>query len=50
MNLIEETVAEIGRLLNGKNHPHDAAISHLALAAARSAESLTYLVSVGKCT
>ena len=46
MNLIEETVAEIGRLLNGKNHPHDAAISHLALAAARSAESLTYLANL----
>jgi hypothetical protein len=46
MSLIEEVVAEIGRLLNGKNQPHEAAIAHLALAAARSAESLAYLAEL----
>ena len=46
MRFSELTIAEIARLLNGKNHPHGAAIAHLALAAARSAESLTYLADL----
>ena len=46
MRFSELTIAEIARLLNGKNHPHETAIGHLALAAARSAESLTYLADL----
>jgi hypothetical protein len=46
MRFSELTIVEIGRLLNGKNHPHEAAIAHLALAASRSAESLTYLADL----
>jgi hypothetical protein len=46
MTFSELTMNEIGRLLNYKNHPYEAAIAHLALAAARSAESLTYLAEI----
>jgi len=46
MRFSELTSAEIARLLNGKNRRHEAAIAHLALAAARSAESLTYLADL----
>jgi hypothetical protein len=46
MRLSELAVTEIGRLLNGKEHPHDAAIGHLSIAAARSAESLSYLADL----
>lgn len=46
MTLSEVTVNEIGRLLNGRNNPQKAAISHLAAAAARAAESLVYLADL----
>jgi hypothetical protein len=46
MTLSQLTINEIGRLLNYKNHPQEAAIAHLASAAARSAESLTYLAEI----
>jgi hypothetical protein len=46
MRLSELTINEIGRLLNGKGHPHEAAVAHLAMAAARCAESLTYLADI----
>ncbi len=46
MRLSEETINEIARLLNGKGHPHEGAVAHLAMAAVRSAESLTYLADI----
>lgn len=46
MGLAEQTVNEIGRLLNGTNNPHQCAIAHLALSAARTAESLIYLSQI----
>lgn len=46
MGLAEQTINEVGRLLNGKNNPHECAIGHLALSAARTAESLIYLSQI----
>lgn len=46
MALAEQTVNEIGRLLNGTNKPHQCAIGHLAIAAARATESLIYLSDI----
>lgn len=37
---------EVGRLLNGKNNPQEAAIGHLATAAGRAAESVVYLADM----
>lgn len=49
MTLSELTVNQIARLLNGRNNPQAAAISHLAAAAARAAESLVYLADLDDC-
>jgi hypothetical protein len=46
MGLSRQVVNEVGRLLNGKGHPDEAAIAHLSTAAARSAESLVYLADI----
>lgn len=46
MGLAVQTINEVGRLLNGKNNPHECAIGHLALSAARTAESLIYLSEI----
>ena len=46
VRLSQLAVNEIGRLLNGRNHPHEAAIGHLATAAGRAAESLVYLADM----
>lgn len=46
MRLSERVNDEVGRLLNGKDNPHAPAIGHLAVAAARSAESLIYLADI----
>lgn len=44
--LSERVSAEIVRLLNDRGHRDAGAISHLAMAAARSAESLSYLTDL----
>jgi hypothetical protein len=41
--LPQRAIKQVGRLLNGKAHPYEAEIGHLAMAAARGAESLVYL-------
>jgi hypothetical protein len=47
MTMLSRTAnEEVGRLLNGRNHPEAAAIGHLATAACRAAESLIYLADV----
>lgn len=46
MNLGQAANEEIGRILNGTNHPHHGAIGHLASAAGRAAESLVYLAEI----
>lgn len=46
MRLSESVVNEIGRVLNGSGNSQQAAIGHLATAAARAAESLVYLAEI----
>jgi len=46
MRLSERANTEVGRLLNGTNNPHHAAIGHLSSAAGRAAESLVYLAEI----
>lgn len=46
MTLSNLIVNEVGRILNGKSHPHEIAIGNLSTAAARAAESLVYLAEI----
>lgn len=46
MRLSEQIVNEVGRLLNGTDHPEQSAITHLAVAAGRAAESIVYLAKI----
>ncbi len=46
MGLADQVVNEVGRLFNRTNHPEQFQIGHLAVAAARAAESLVYLVDL----